>query len=288
MSGARLRPRQGQGDRRQARPSRRLLDDKILSQHERKTAVKIGIIGTGAIGTNLVRKLTKAGHSVRVANSRGPETITDLATETGATAVAAADAGQDVDVLILSTPLGKVPDLKPFIDRVPDHVVIADTSNYYPFRDGKIDAIENGQAESVWVEECLGRPVIRAWNALTQHTLENKGAPKGTPGRLAIPVAGTDPAAKKTVSDLIDDTGFDAVDAGPIEDSWRIQPGSPAYCTELTGEQLTRALDLADRENDRLRREMVFPIVSTWPDAHGDDMVALVRAVARLPRLLGL
>ncbi|MFJ3310424.1 NADPH-dependent F420 reductase [Streptomyces sp. NPDC086549] len=250
--------------------------------------MKIGIIGTGNIGTGLVRTFTKAGHTVRVANSRGPETIQDLAAETGATAVTAAEAGQDVDVLITSIPLGKMPDLKPVIDQIPGHVVIVDTSNYYPFRDGQIEAIENGQPESAWVEEHIGRPVIRAWNALGVATLQNKGVPEGTPGRIAIPVSGDSPEAKRLISGLIDQTGFDVVDAGPIAESWRMQPGSPAYCTELTSEQLKKALELADPEKDELRRELALPIAATWNDMHHDDMVGLLRAIAQLPRLLDL
>ncbi|MFC9359916.1 NADPH-dependent F420 reductase [Rhodococcus sp. NPDC057014] len=253
--------------------------------------MKIGVIGAGGLGTSLVRKLTQAGHTVQVANSRGPETLADLAAETGATAVSAAEAGNGVNVLIVSIPFGNMPSLKPVFDALPEDVIIADTSNYYPFRDGKIEAVENGQVESEWVQERIGRPVVRVWNTLIEATLVNKGLPVGSAGRLAIPVAGDDANAKKVITGLVDDTGFDSVDAGPIADSWRIQPGAPAYCTELTVEQLEEALQLADRETDPLRRELNLPILASWSDGsqiHGDEMVALSRAIARLPHRLGI
>src|SRR4030095_13610767 len=100
--------------------------------------MKIAIIGTGHIGKTLVRKLTKAGHSIQMANSRGPETLKELAEETGAKASTAHEAVQDVDVTILSIPLNKLPDMKELLTGMPDKVIVADTSNYYPLRDGHI------------------------------------------------------------------------------------------------------------------------------------------------------
>src|SRR6476659_11457079 len=113
--------------------------------------MKIGIIGTGNIGSTLARKLTRAGHSIRIANSRGPETLKELARETGAKAMTAQEAVQDVDVVILSIPFGKLPLLKALLAGLPREVVVADTSNYFPFRDKPISAIDGGQVESLWV-----------------------------------------------------------------------------------------------------------------------------------------
>ncbi len=128
--------------------------------------MKIGIIGTGHIGKILVQRLSAAGHQVKVANSRGPETIESEILSEGAQAVSTAEAVTDVEALILSIPLNRIPDIAPLIASVPADTVIIDTSNYYPARDNRIDAIEAGMVESVWVSEQLGRPIAKAWNAI--------------------------------------------------------------------------------------------------------------------------
>src|SRR6201996_5815349 len=165
--------------------------------------MEIGIIGAGQIGGTLTRLLTKQGHTVRVSNSRAPETLAELAAETGATAVWAKDAPVDADLVIVSIPQKNTPDLAPGIvsTRKPDAPVI-ETNNYYPQqRDGRIEGIEDGTPESVWVSEQLGAPVFKVFNGIFwKHLLEN-GAPAGTEGRIALPIAGDDPANKKIVSD---------------------------------------------------------------------------------------
>jgi predicted dinucleotide-binding enzyme len=127
--------------------------------------MKIGILGTGHIGKTLVQRLSAAGHDVKVANSRGPETIEADVLSSGGCAVTSPEAVRDVDVVILSIPLNRIPEIAPLIAGVPAGTVVIDTSNYYPQRDGRIDAIEAGQIESLWVAEQLGRPVAKAWNA---------------------------------------------------------------------------------------------------------------------------
>jgi predicted dinucleotide-binding enzyme len=219
--------------------------------------MNIGIIGAGNIGSTLARKLARAGHSVRIANSRGPDTLKQLAEETGAKAVTARDAGQGVDVVILSIPFGKLPLLKETLAGLSDDVVVADTSNYFPIRDGQIPAIDGGQVESLWVSEQIGHPVIKAWNNVLAATLAEKGKPAGAKGRIALCVAGDNPAARKTVMSLVQDTGFDAIDAGPIAESWRQQPITAAYCTELTAGELRAALASADRARAPQRREQM-------------------------------
>ena len=190
--------------------------------------MKIGIIGAGNIGGALTRRLTSLGHGVSVANSRGPETLSDLAAETGATAVAATEAAPDKDLVVVTIPQAAVADLSAdLLAGVRDDVVVVDTGNYYPQqRDGRIEALEEGTVESRWVEQQLGRPVVKAFNNIfAQHLLEN-GRPTGTPGRIALPVAG-DSETKPVVMRLVDELGFDAVDAGGLKESWRQQPGTP-------------------------------------------------------------
>ncbi|MFN2624174.1 MAG: NADPH-dependent F420 reductase [Chthoniobacterales bacterium] len=240
--------------------------------------MEIGIIGAGNIGSTLARKLTKTGHSLLIANSRGPETLKELANETGATAVTPREATQGVDVVILSIPFGKLPLLKELFAELPDEVVVADTSNYFPFRDGKIPAIDGGQVESLWVSEAIGHPVIKAWNNVLAVTLANKGLPGGADGRIALSVAGDDPTAKKTVMSLVEDTGFDAIDAGSLAESWRQQPITAAYCTELTADELRKALAVADRASAPQRREeMVKQFIALGDRITTEDIVRLHR-----------
>jgi predicted dinucleotide-binding enzyme len=193
--------------------------------------MRIAIIGAGHIGGTLTRRLSELGHEVRVANSRHPDTLADLAAETGATAVWAADAAADADVVILSIPQKNVPDLAPGIVKGAKAAApVIETNNYYPKqRDGHIAAIEAGQPESVWVAGHLGVPVYKVFNGIYWKHLLERGTPRGSDGRIALPIAGADGPAKQTVFDLVDSLGFDPVDGGPLEESWRQQPGTPVY-----------------------------------------------------------
>jgi predicted dinucleotide-binding enzyme len=126
---------------------------------------------------------------------------------------------------------------------------VVDTGNYYPQqRDGRIDAIENGMIESRWVSEQLGRPVVKAFNNIYAAHLLSKGQPKGTPGRIALPVAGDDANAKAIVLQLIDELGFDGIDAGNLDDSWRQQPATPVYGTDFDAAGVRAALASASNE----------------------------------------
>lgn len=210
--------------------------------------MKVGIIGAGMIGGTLARRLVSLGHDVAIANSRRPETIRELAADAGATAVTAAEAARHGEIVIVTIPQHAVADLpKDLFAGVPDDVVVVDTGNYYPSRDGSIPAIEAGQPESAWVAEQLGRPVIKAFNNIFFQSLLEKGTPKGTAGRIALPVAGDPPDARAKVLRLVDELGFDPVDAGRIEESWRQQPGTPCYTRDLEAPQLKEALAAADR-----------------------------------------
>lgn len=208
--------------------------------------MRIGIIGAGHIGGTLTRRLAAVGHDVYVANSRGPESLADLASETGAKAVTAKEAAKQGEVVIVTIPMKAIPRLpRDLFAGTPEDLPIVDTGNYYPQRDGLIKAIEDGMTESRWTSEQLGRPVIKAFNNIYAQHLMELGKPRGTPGRIALPVAGDDAAAKKTVMDLVDDIGFDPVDAGSLDESWKQQPGTPVYATDFDAAGVKRALSEA-------------------------------------------
>ena len=212
--------------------------------------MKIGIIGAGHIGGTLTRRLAELGHEVSVANSRSPETLAKLVSETGATAVPVNEAARDAELVVVTIPLKNVPDLPAgLFDEARPGAVVLDTSNYYPRqRDGTIEEIETGMPESRWVEQQLGHPVVKAFNNIYADHLLRSGLPAGTPGRVALPIAGDDDRAKAVVMRLLDQLGFGAVDAGGLDESWRQQPGTPVYGTDLDAEGVKRALSQASRE----------------------------------------
>lgn len=213
--------------------------------------MKIGIIGAGQIGGTLTRRLRKLGHEVFVANSRGPQSLAHLAKETGAKAVGVKEAAQAGDIVIVTIPESNIPGLpKDLFAGIPQKVVVIDTGNYYPRqRDGRIAEIESGVAESRWVERQLGRPVIKAFNNIYAQHLMEFGRPEGAANRIALPVGGDDPGAKAVVMKLVNELGFDAVDAGPLDESWRQQPGTPVYATDFNAEGVRKAL--ADASKSR-------------------------------------
>ena len=211
--------------------------------------MKIAIIGAGNIGGNLTRRLTALGHEVSVANSRGPETLADLAAETGATALPVEQVAEGAEVVVVTVPQARVPDLPAgVLDAAADGAVVVDTGNYYPQRDGRIAEIEDGLTESGWVAQQLGAPVVKAFNNVYADHLLTRGRPADDPDRAALPVAGDDAEAKDVVIALLDELGFDGVDAGPLSESWRQQPGTAVYGTDLPAEQLRAALDEASPE----------------------------------------
>lgn len=224
--------------------------------------MNIAIIGTGSIGSTLIRRLAKAGHTVTMANSRGPETLSDLAAETGAQAEYVSTVAADAQVIIVSIPPRAVAELPPDLlaAAVPQAFVI-DTGNYVPhMRDGGIDALEGGMVESRWTESKLHRPVIKAFNNIKAADLIALNKTEGTPGRVALPVAGDDPAMKSMTIALVSDAGFDGVDAGGLDESWRQQPGTPVYTTNLDVAGVRDALASAAHEQTTAwRARMVAP-----------------------------
>lgn len=211
--------------------------------------MRIGIIGAGHIGGTLTRRLRTLGHDVSVANSRGPETLSTLAEESGAHAVTVTEAAHGQDLVIVTIPEKSIPKLpKGLFGPAERDTVVVDTGNYYPQRDGRIAAIEDGTTESRWVSQQIGHPVIKAFNNIHAKHLMDNGRPRGTAGRIALPVAGDDAKAKATVMHLVDELGFDPVDAGTLDESWRQQPGSPVYGTDHDAAGVKRALAEASPE----------------------------------------
>ena len=212
--------------------------------------MNIGIVGAGLIGGTLTRRLSKLGHQVFVANTRGPASLAELAAETGATAVTAHEAAHSGEVVFVTIPTRSIPDLpQDLFDGVGADVVVIDTGNYYPReRDGRIEAIEGGVVESRWVANQLGRSVLKAINTLHWRSLLDEGKPAGASGRIALPVSGDDEAHKAKAIRLFDELGFDAVDAGPLDESWRQQPGTPVYAANFDVEGVRRALSTASPE----------------------------------------
>lgn len=244
--------------------------------------MKIGIIGAGNIGSTLARHFTKLEHSVLIANSRGPESLKQLAQETGATPALAVDAATGVDLLVITIPMKSVPLLPAdLLKGLSENAIVLDTGNYYPsFRDGVIQPIEDGLPESEWVAQQLHRPVIKVFNNIMAYSLAKGALPKGRAERIALPVAGADRRAKAQVIELLDAMGFDGLDAGTLQESWRQQPGTPAYCTDLNAAALPGALASADRSKSaQIREESIKKMLSLPPDTPAREWVRLARAM---------
>jgi len=227
--------------------------------------MRIGVIGAGSMGQILARSLAKLGHHVSIASSRGPECLTGLAAELDATPVSVVEAVSAADIVVLAIPTKAVADLPPgLLANMADKALVIDIGNYHPdLRDGRIDAIDRGMLDSQWVARQIGRPVIKAFNNIFAASLREKGVPRGTKGRIALPVAGDRLEARAAVLRLVDNLGFDPVDASDLDNSWRQQTGTPAYCRDLEVAALQRALVEADRsriseyraaEETRIRR----------------------------------
>lgn len=229
--------------------------------------LSIGVVGAGLIGGTLAVQLAALGHHVRIANSKAPSTLRQFAGIDRLTPMWATDAAQGADVVVISVPEKSIErlaaQLKPTLA---DDAAVIDTGNYYPNRDGRIAALDGGTPDSVWVSGQLGRPVYKAFNNIIAPSLKHKGT-SDRAARVGLAVAGPDDAGKRLVFGLIDQLGFDPVDAGPLEESWRQQPGTPSYCRDLAADELRRSLAAATRtdqaEYHRLRDRIVdFDAVS--------------------------
>lgn len=205
--------------------------------------MKVGIIGSGNIGQAVATLAIDAGHQVWISNSRGPESLAALEQELGQAASAATveDAVREGDIVLLATPLAAVPTLP--ADALSGKVVI-DANNYYPQRDGQIAELDGGLGSSEWLAGHLpGARVVKAFNTMWSENMLHKGAPQGAAERVAMPVASDDEDAKALASRLIDEIGFDSVDAGTLRDGRRQQPGTPVYNVLLDADGVREALD---------------------------------------------
>lgn len=259
--------------------------------------MKIGIIGAGLIGKTLARKFSTAGHQVKIADARGVDNILPIATSAGATAIEMDEVIKEIEVLIVSIPLFRIPDLaKTLQGKLDDKVVVVETTNYWHHRDGKIEEIENGTVASVWVQQQMGRSVVKAFSNINAYSLAIEGKPKGSPDRIALAVAGDVQEEINVVMRLVDDAGFDALDAGPLENSWRQQPCSPAYCTDLQLDDLVKARASAVRETLTEKQQLAFErmqniksdffdilVSGNYPEGFVDHAVDIYREINQFP-----
>jgi predicted dinucleotide-binding enzyme len=206
--------------------------------------MRTGMIGAGRIGGTLARLFLGARHEVAISNSRGPDTLKDVVDGLGrgARATTAADAARFGEVVVVSVPFGRYHELP--TGGVAGKIVI-DTNNYFPARDGHFEELDNDSTTSSELLQAHlpGARVVKAFNAIYWKHLRDRGRPAGQPGRLGIPISGDDREAKRIVAELIDQIGFDAVDAGTLsEGGRRHQPGGPAYGTHLHTDELRARL----------------------------------------------
>ncbi|WP_256009898.1 NADPH-dependent F420 reductase [Desertivirga xinjiangensis] len=230
--------------------------------------MKIGIVGTGSIGSILAERLSQAGHHIKVTNTRAMPELEKIAASLGATAATIQDVVKDVDAIIFSMPFNAYKHLpKDLLKEVPQDVIVMDTSNYYPFRDGEIAELEQ-MSESEYISGILNRPLVKVFNNILEYTLKHHGKAAGANDRIAISIAGDNEEHKKLVAQLVDLTGFDTVDAGKLAESWKQQPGTPAYCTELNEAELKQALANAEKEKAPAIRDLIMDNLrskSAWP-----------------------
>jgi hypothetical protein len=205
--------------------------------------MRIGLIGSGHIGSTIARLAVSHGHEVVLSNSRGPDTLRDLVADLGprASAATAVDAATQGDLVVVTIPLKSyrsVP-IAPLAGKV-----VADTNNYYPERDDRIAELDDGITSSseLLAAHLAQARVVKAFNTIYYEHLATQGERPGTANRRALPIAGDDADAKRVVSELIDQFGFDVVDAGPLAEGRRFQPGKPAYNVRMDAAELRSAL----------------------------------------------
>ncbi|MEV0177650.1 NAD(P)-binding domain-containing protein [Streptomyces sp. NPDC050803] len=192
----------------------------------------LGFIGSGNIGTAIARLAVAAGIDVVLSNSRGPETLAETVAELGERARAATpeEAARAGDWVVVSIPLAAYRKLP--VAALAGKVVL-DTINYYPMRDGHIEALDSGKTTtSELVQEHLaGAKLVKAFNNISDFHIPALARPAGAADRTALPIAGDDAQANADAADLISRLGFDTVDAGPLADSWRFEPETDPYAT---------------------------------------------------------
>jgi len=206
--------------------------------------MKIGIIGAGFIGRALASVSVKLGHDVMVSNSRGPGTLFSLMGTLGVKVGTVAEAAAFGDIVVIAIPFSAYVSLPP--EPLKDKIVV-DANNYYSQRDGNVAALDSKSTTTsqMLAAHLTDSRVVKAFNAIVAHDIEGDGQPAGSPNRRAHPIAGDDAAAKAEVTTLIEQIGFDVVDAGELAEGWRFQAGTPAYCVRLDIAELKSALAAA-------------------------------------------
>ena len=221
--------------------------------------MNIGIIGTGEMGICLATKFVKQGHTVSMANSRGPASLKHLAASIGADAATAEEVIKNKKVIVVSVPSKNVPDLpKDLFKQLPNTVVVIDTCNYYPtLRDGAIPALDQSGIDSLWVQGQLGIPVVKVFNSILATSIQQLGRSKREKNRIAMAISGDDTKAKEVVFDLVEALGFDPFDIGAIAQSWKQQPGTSIYCRDITHEELKRRANAMETEWSAIRERII-------------------------------
>ena len=221
--------------------------------------MNIGIIGSGEMGSILALKFIKLGHNVSIANSRGSASLQKLGREIGAEAASVEEAMKNKEVIIISIPQKNVQDLpKDLFAQLSESVIVIETGNYYPnLRDGNIPALEQNGIDSFWVQEQLGRPVIKIFNSILATSIKDLGRPKGDKDRIALPVSGDDTKQKEVVIKLVDELGFDAFDIGTIAQSWKQQPGSSIYCRDISLDELKKRVEAMGADWPKMRNTII-------------------------------
>ena len=208
----------------------------------------IGIIGAGHIGSQVARKAVELGYDVVISNSRGPETLTELVTELGprARATTPAEAAAAGDFAVVTVPLKNYRDIP--VEPLAGKVVI-DTNNYYWERDGHIPALDNGDATTSGLlqEHLPESKVAKGFNHIMASEITTDGTPTGTENRRALATASDYPEAAELVARLYDEFGFDTVNIGLLDESWRVERDRPAYVIRQNEAELKENLANAQR-----------------------------------------
>ncbi|KAL6823265.1 hypothetical protein V8C40DRAFT_247652 [Trichoderma camerunense] len=256
------------------------------TDHPPKTDMprQIAIIGAGVVGTALATQLIHAGNSVSVSNSRGPDSLRDVERTTGAKGMNTKRAVSEADVVILAVPMSGILPLQPLLQTsLRPSTILIDACNYYPTRDGNIQPLDEGMVESVWMSNTFSHPVVKALNNIVALNIASSAKPKGSPKRVALPVSGDDDKSVAVVMELVEAMGFDAFNAGPLADSWRQQPGQPAYCTEPNLKELASLLSSAKRDGVSAKRDQGMALAQKLPpDFPPQVMVKVARLGAGL------
>ena len=242
---------------------------------------RVALIGAGAVGEALGKLLVKHGYSTSISNSRGPETLRQLEQQTGATAMDIKAALALADIVVLAVPMDSIPRLQStFQASLRPETVVIDSGNYYPARDGRIKALDEGQTDTEWVSVTLGVQAIKVFNNIIASNIFSSSRSTATPQRVALTVSGDNKEATKLIMEFVENIGFNAYDAGALADSWRQQPGQPAYCTEPNLQQLPGLLARAERSKGPIARDKARAMFDKLPSDYPGDVLLRVSRLA--------